>query len=906
MPGHWGEIPLAAVILCLVSGITLGSIVVHYNFALFALGSISLIGAALIALCRNLFAIARAAGLSTIIVAGLMLALAQRDSRSDSDVRGLLSRGLLPLNEAVSFDGCTAGDSEKRGAEAVAVIDLHGFRNIDGWIPAKGKALIWMPGSVAGEKPAPVLELREGDRVRGWATWKLPRNYLNPGSADRVAYLSRKGIFILGNVKSQQLLEVLPGDCSSWWMRLAASVRDRVRKCLGPIRENGKSQAAAILASLIIGDYTDLDTTTREAFQNAGVYHVLVVSGLHVAWIAGVLLHLLQMCRIPREPARLTVAAVIFLYARVVGFQASITRCLWTFILYLVGQALFRRALPANILLASGVCLLAARPNWLFDGGFQLSFLSVLAISLTALPIVADCIKPLTEPVCWAGKSERLFLQPGAWARRGRMLRTRVELWAESCIDRQHDILARMLIIGSRTAARSSFALGSMLLISAAVQLWIEPLLANNFNRLSWISPIANLLIVPFSSLVLAAGIASALAPDIWSMADSFSALAARLAELMLALTKLLAAVPLAWQRCPTPSCLWVAGGILLLFIGSLLRRRAIWFPSFYVGILLFCLACGGVPGLDGHWFRNGLESGSGDGALSSDKPVLSLTFLDVGEGDSIVIRFPDGQVWVLDAGGIWQSQAEEDSAYIFDIGEAVVGRYLWQAWITRLDRIILSHPDRDHAGGIQALINNFAVKRLDYAETPGDVILDKILTAAREHLIQVMPVGAGNNQLFGSVLVRTLNPPNEALPRSTNENSIVLHLTHNRFSALLTGDLEKAAEARLVTDSENLHSLLLKVAHHGSRYGTREQFLNKVSPRWAVISVGRNNPFGHPSPEVVARLLHHRVRPLLTMDEGAITFETDGSDYLLRSFAGGVLERGFLSKDFSIGQPQN
>ena len=283
----------------------------------------------------------------------------------------------------------------------------------------------------------------------------------------------------------------------------------------------------------------------------------------------------------------------------------------------------------------------------------------------------------------------------------------------------------------------------------------------------------------------------------------------------------------------------------------------------------------------------------------------MSLTFLDVGEGDSTVIIFPDGCVWVLDAGGIRQSLAEEESAYAFDVGEAVVSRYLWQAWITRLDRIILSTLDLDHAGGIQALMNNFEVKRLDYAQIPGDVILERILTSAEKHLVQAVSIGAGNNQLLGNVLVRTLNPPIDSRSRSTNENSIVLQLAYSRFSALLTGDLEKAAEAQLASDSKSVHSLLLKVAHHGSRSATQQQFLDKARPRWAVISAGKNNPFGHPSPEVLTRLLRHRVRPLLTMDEGAITFETDGIHYRLRSYTGGILEQGVLSGDLGATQSQ-
>jgi competence protein ComEC len=129
----------------------------------------------------------------------------------------------------------------------------------------------------------------------------------------------------------------------------------------------------------------------------------------------------------------------------------------------------------------------------------------------------------------------------------------------------------------------------------------------------------------------------------------------------------------------------------------------------------------------------------------------------------------------------------------------------------------------------------------------------------------------------------------------TTNENSAVLEFTFHRFTALLTGDLEKSGEAAVLSQRDGVKADLLKVAHHGSRSGTSNRFLDQAQPRWAVISVGRNNPFGHPSHETLSRLWTHGLRPFLTVNEGAITFETDGRRYLLRSHVNGLLEHGDL-----------
>jgi competence protein ComEC len=503
---------------------------------------------------------------------------------------------------------------------------------------------------------------------------------------------------------------------------------------------------------------------------------------------------------------------------------------------------------------------------------------------MTAAPAINKYLRPACEPLMNSGRADRLFLHPGRWHRFGRNMRTRCEILVEATTDSLPPLTAKILLWICRGMGGAGLAIGAMILASVSVQLWLEPLLALNFNRMSWISPLANLILVPFSSIVLAVGMAASVATGLPHFGPAFLWLAGSSASLLLNVASHITALSGAWQRCPTPSSVWVLAGILILSIWSFFEWRRFWIPCLYIAALLGCVSCGSVP-VAGALFQNRQEKAS----------VLSFTFLDVGEGDSIVIRFPDRRVWVLDAGGLRLAPSHEENAYAFDIGEAVVSRYLWHAWITTLDRVILSHIDQDHAGGMPAVMKNFRVSGFDYSGSGPDAILSRILGIAREKNISPRQLHAGMEERVGQVRVRTLNPPADVKSATPNDNSIVLQFSFKNFSALLTGDLEKSGEYSVLTLSENLRSQLLKVAHHGSRTATSNAFLHRTQPRWAIVSAGRNNPFNHPAREVLARLRHHGARTFLTTDDGAVTLETDGSCYTIKSHVRGILERGSL-----------
>jgi competence protein ComEC len=883
-------VPIA---LCFAIGIALASFCPEYSFAGLLFAGFTLLGSSILALAGKRPYLSLASGLGAIIVCGFLVAITDRDRFPDSDLRSAIPRNIFPLNEPVYFEGCVITDSETWGTDTVFRISLERFRRGTVMIPGRGKGILRIALAAEASSREPAPRLTRGDRITGWASWRRPHNYENPGSADRAGMLSRRGIHITGRSKSFQLIEIDPGGCSSPWTRLTNALRTAARGSLEQVSDKVDRQAAAILASIIIGDYSNLADSTREVFQNTGTFHVLVVSGLHVAWITALLLYFLTLVRLPERTRYFLAAFAILTYACVVGFQASISRCLWVYMLYLAGRWLFRRSDPLNVLSGAALILLATNPNWLFETGFQLSFLSVTAIVLTAAPVIEKYLKPMVEPLRHAGDRQRLFLQPGAAFHRGRSLRVRYEMAVEAIADRFSPGFDRPLLWAGRGLAWTMLAAGSMAVLSASVQIWIEPLLAHHYNRMSHIAPLANIAIVPFASLTLITGIFGSLATPV--LGTGLLQCAGFIASKLLSVAAAISSLPGAWQRCPTPAAVWILSGITLLFIWGFFRLRRFWIPSGCVIAMLACLSYGSSPGL---LFKNfDLNEYLTERQFwPPGAAILSMTFLDVGQGDSIIMRFPDSRVWVMDAGGIQFPFSEQDDTFSFDIGEAVVSRYLWHQWLTRLDRLVLSHTDLDHAGGMPAVINNFRVKRIDYPQTGTDAaIMDELLTLALKKKTAAHPTGAGIVEQPGAIVVRVLNPPPDNRLRSPNDNSLVLLLTYGRFSTLLAGDLEKAGEAEVLSQYGDLHSRLLKAAHHGSRSATSEAFLERTRPRWAVISSGRNNRHGHPSPEVMGRLHRHEVRAFITAEEGAVTFKTDGTRYLIRSHVNGLLEQGML-----------
>ncbi len=261
----------------------------------------------------------------------------------------------------------------------------------------------------------------------------------------------------------------------------------------------------------------------------------------------------------------------------------------------------------------------------------------------------------------------------------------------------------------------------------------------------------------------------------------------------------------------------------------------------------------------------------------------LRVDFLDVGQGDAALITLPDNTTVLVDGGGNPGSfKRNDDREYersTRSVGESVVSEYLWWRGLERIDYLVATHADTDHIDGLNDIARNFRVRAAFVARTPArDPEFAKLMQSLAANDVPVRMIGAGDELQMAKVSLRVLWPmpsPDSRLP-SGNNDSVVLRLEYGNRTILLTGDIEAKAERALITQ-HNVRSDVTKVAHHGSRTSSTEEFVSSTGSRLAVVSVGESSMFGHPHQEVVKRWEQNGAQLIRTGSRGMITLVTDG-----------------------------
>jgi competence protein ComEC len=397
---------------------------------------------------------------------------------------------------------------------------------------------------------------------------------------------------------------------------------------------------------------------------------------------------------------------------------------------------------------------------------------------------------------------------------------------------------------------------GKLLALSLAAQLGVLPLMASTFNRVTFSSLFLNVPAIPlvgaimgsgFLFLALSAvcpGLAALLVPGIKFMLGAF-----------LWISRLGGAVPVFSYRIPAPP-LAVAIGYTFFLLALLLRPR--FKGQRILGFSLFAV------------FLAVLITYPFPPTLS---PALRVTFLDVGQGDSILVEFPGRKKMLVDGGG------SPDSS--FDIGEHVVSPFLWRRGIKKLDYLVLTHAHSDHLNGLVAVSRNFRITEFWEAFSP-----DK--SPAYEKLKQYLSSVSSKRRVFrgfvhreGPVMVSVLHPEESSSleKRIDNDDSLVLRLTANGISILLAADIGRDSEEAIVNGLLPVRSEVLKSPHHGSRSSSTPDFLTAVDPRVAVISAGRGGSSGVPHPDILERYKAAGLLILRTDLDGAVevTVQTPG-----------------------------
>ena len=253
----------------------------------------------------------------------------------------------------------------------------------------------------------------------------------------------------------------------------------------------------------------------------------------------------------------------------------------------------------------------------------------------------------------------------------------------------------------------------------------------------------------------------------------------------------------------------------------------------------------------------------------------LRIFFIDVGQGDSTLIITPDKKTVLIDGGG-------SDS---FDVGEKVLLPYLLDRRILKIDYVLISHFDTDHATGVAQILGKIDVSSIILTrQLEENDIYRHILSIAKEKKIKLIYVKEGDVLKIGGIKISIIHPENKLMINNPmNNNSIVCKVEYISFSLLLTGDIEMEAEELILRKNINLKADVLKVAHHGSKTSTTGEFLKAINPKVALIGVGKNNNFGHPSNEVIQRLKENGTRIYRTDENGEISITVNKKGRIIK-----------------------
>jgi competence protein ComEC len=836
--------------------------------------------------------------------AGATLMVLEKSSVTMERVERLYDDGLIGAGDPVEVTGVIERAPEPAPDGFYLTLNAEKLRFKGTERVVSGRVLLFAPvRDRAARAEYEALELRYGARVSVMTRLGRTENFRNPGVSSLTEYLERRSLDATGMIKSPLLVERLDDERVFLPLSWVYEWRERL---LAEIDEKFSTETAGVLKAALLGNRYTLSHDAAERFRVGGTFHVLVISGLHISFIGGIILFLMRRVT-KRRVWQFTVSvAFLWAYTIAVGAEVSVMRAALMFTVVALAPVLHRRARSLNALGGATLVLLIWRPVDLFDPSFQLTFLSVLAIISIAWPLLErlrdiGAWRPTREtpqpPQCahWLKTfCEALFWSERVWQREMRLSNYSYGLF-------KTPLAVRLEKLHVQRGLRYAFG---AIVVSASVQLVLLPLLVIYFHRFSIAALVLNIWVGALMALLALVALAALLISQLnaWLAAPLFK-LAAGLNWLMVHGVDPFTGAGIASVRLPEytrwQSIIYLLYYVPLVAIAIELarwnpfarapevvgQRRLSWlFKPRHAAVAFAAMFALIVA----HPFSAGRPDGR-----------LRIDFLDVGQGDAALITMPDGTTLLVDAGGRPQfnyaprGASEDETTATFErdrrsIGEAVVSEYLWWRGLDRVDYILATHADADHINGLNDVARNFHVRAAIVGRAPGyDSEFAQFATTALEQNIPVRLVGRGDLLRFGAVEALVLWPPrtqNLNAP-SRNNDSVVLRLRFGNRVFLLTGDIEKDAEAALTGAQDELRSDVVKVAHHGSRTSSIDAFVKATNPAYAIISVGLTSTFGHPHTEVLERWRAGGAEILTTGRKGTITVSTDGNDLRVETF---------------------
>lgn len=686
----------------------------------------------------------------------------------------------------------------------------------------------------------------------------------NPGEFDAAEYY--RTLKIGGRLAKAELLET---GKSYWRLRerlygLKIYFRRRLYRFF-PEKE------ASIMSALLLGDKSELDAELKDLYKRNGILHILSISSLHITIIGMSVYKLLRKAGLPIGAAACAGSALLLLYGGMTGFGVSACRAIGMYLLRMLAELLGR---TYDMVIALGVLaafMVTMNPCYLRHSGFLLSFTSVLGIGV----VYRNLLPHRAEP-------------PGK-----RSLRMKLK----------------------KSFTQSLMASLSITLTTLPIQLWF-------YYETPVYSVLLNLLVLPFMKPLMIVGLLVMLLPGMGFLSGA-DCLILKGYELLCGCFD---GLPFHVWNPGRPEKWQIAAyyGILVGVVWLAGRREqkrnrdqekncgVKWFFAKVPGFAAKSVnavrreSAAGLVNAAGKESAAGLVNAAGKETVKRLLTVAALSaavlllgfrppsgnrviFLDVGQGDCILVQTASGENYLFDCGSSNRS----------GVGRYVLMPFLKYSGIHKLDAVLLSHPDADHMNGVMELFSFAGENAIEI----GQLILPAVEEAEREAQFQdiikaagqgktavtARYLAAGDSWQCGSAAFLCLHP--EAGWETANENAYSL-CVYVKFeegvSLLLTGDVERAGEEALIREmkEQNIEDItILKTAHHGSRNSTSREFLAQANPRIAVISCGRNNRYGHPHKELLERLEGCGTKVYLTPESGAITVRVGVRSVEVREF---------------------
>lgn len=574
-----------------------------------------------------------------------------------------------------------------------------------------------------------------------------------------------------------------------------------------------------IIGAIILGDKTDLDSDIKELYSVSGIAHILAISGLHISFIG------MAIYRLLRRRFRFLFSAavsipVVLSFGIMSGFGISTMRAIIMFILKIIGEVLGRKYDAITAISLAGLVLLVQNPFVVCNSGFQMSFGAIIAIVLI-LPIV------------------------------------------EEILNTDNKII-------------------KVLSANFTISLVMNPILAWNYYELPTFSFLLNIVVVPLMSVVIVSSIVGIFCSCImFGFGKAVIFPGCGILELYTFLCNIInkSSVASIVVGQPKVTIIIVYYAILLVVLFGLKNIRTKYTRAEKerniikkeTGLVLekkakkerrikgqnvkLRLAC-----IVGFLLLNCL-------IYYIPNPGFYITFINVGQGDGILIHGDNGTKVMVDGGSTSEKQ----------VAKNCIVPYLKAEGIGTIDYSIITHTDKDHISGILEILENnnsnrIRIKNLVMPDiNMKDDTYNELIEKAKLKKINVLYIKKGDTLSLGKTKIKCIYPETTTTASDKNDYCTVLSVKNKTSKILLTGDISKEIEEKIKDDIEENYTVL-KVAHHGSNYSSSEKFLKKVNPKYSIISVGKNNSYGHPENETMERLRKQGGVIYRTDEKGGIT----------------------------------